>query len=138
MEINTPIIFTLNKKTYTANPLGLKDLMQHARFLRDEHMSEVITQMKNVPAEIALGIWKYEKQYCEQIQYGSTIWKAVSFDISGYVYAIYLGIKKTMPEVDIGVAFDIFFEDMVKGRDKAVELLGYTKKDPPVPTDLAK
>jgi hypothetical protein len=136
MNLSTPITFQFSGKSYRAEPLGLADLVEHAKWVRDQHMAEVIGQMNGLPTEIAVAVWKHEKGIADKIQYGSKVYRTVAFDIPGYVYALFLALRKNIPDIELKTAYEVFFGDLVKHREHCLELLGY-KTDPTTPTDPA-
>lgn len=136
MNLPVPASIEHKGKTYRVPPLGLSELLEHAKWLRDSYMAEANRQMVGLPVEIAKQTWIVARQEADAIRLGSKEYRDVVFHYESLIYALWLSLKEQTVGMETIKA--MFAEDLNNITNITCEALGYVQPDPTKPAEPAQ
>lgn len=105
--------------------MGLADLLELGRYLRDRYMDEVKRQMVGLPKELALDIWKLERKEAERLQVGTAAFNAIALTTpEGIAYTLFLALRKADPSFTLDAALALS-TPLGEAQDWALVAMGY-------------
>lgn len=133
-DLPTPFVMAVGGKTYRVKPLTLGDLLELAKYHRDNAMIEAKRQMVGLPLDLAKHAWDEAKKNADKIVVGSLEKKLADITFEGLIYGLWLGLKPEQPQMSLDDVRSIFDADISLASDTAMEAMGYTRPNPLPPT----
>jgi hypothetical protein len=111
MKLLTPKTITHKDKTYHVSVLGLADLLEHAQWLRDEHMSEAKRHMVGLPFDLAKHAYDEARKEIEDIRLGTLKYFERLWHLKSITYALWLAIRKEDKGLELATVLEMAAED---------------------------
>lgn len=136
-SLPVPTTIDHNGKTLRVIPLGLADLLEHAQWMRDQHVNEAKKQMVGLPIDLAKHAYDEARKEASLIKIGTEEYREAALDFGGRVYALWLSIRKEVKDFPVALVYEIFAEDMGRAMGVSAESLGFMRPDPTKPAGPA-
>lgn len=133
MELPTPEELEYNGKTYRLLPLGLADLVEQAKWLRDQHISEAKRQMVGLPEPLAKHAWTEARAEAAKIKLGTEEYRDATLERDGLAHALWLAWGKIDSAVTMATMYDVLRVTKYEGYRVVAMLLGMIAPDPKQP-----
>ena len=125
IEVPAPMTLGYNGKTYILTPLGTRDLVEHANYLRDQYIEQAKKDLRGLPKEIAIDVFNKAKRYADKIKPVTEQYIELAQTYDGLVYQFYLSVRKKHADVSLELAAQILESNFGEISGKANAMAGF-------------
>jgi hypothetical protein len=125
LEVPTPLTLSYKGKSYVLTPLGARDMVEHANYLRDLYLDQTKKDLKGLPIDAAIQVFKDAKAFADKIKPVTDEYTEQAQTFAGLTYQFYLSVRKKHPDVSLELAADILESNFGEIAAKANQMAGF-------------